>query len=117
MGLTMTYDPFSIIIVPFPFTDKLRTKRRPALVLSSTHHQKETSHITLLMITSAKHSHWKSDHPIEQLQVTGLTSPSMVRQKLFTIDSRLIIQQLGYLASQDVKEVKKILISHLAIKQ
>lgn len=112
----VTYDPFSIVIVPFPFTDKPHTKRRPALVLSNTHHQKETGHITLLMVTSAKHSNWKSDYQIDHLQSTGLNSPSIIRQKIFTIDIRLIIEKSGDLFDSDVKKIKNLLAAHLAIK-
>lgn len=112
----MTYEPFSIVIVPFPFTDKILTKRRPALVLSNKSHQRETSHITLLMITSAKHSAWESDYQIEQLQNTGLSSPSILRQKLFTIDNRLIIECVGKLGVSEAKKVKALLVNHLAIK-
>jgi hypothetical protein len=56
--LLMTYKPYSTIVVPFPFTDSAQTKKRPAVVVSSEHHQNKTSHITLLMITTAKHSQW-----------------------------------------------------------
>ena len=111
----MIYKPFSIVIIPFPFTDKLHTKRRPALVLSSSLHQKETDHITLLMITSAKNSDWGSDYSIEELKPTGLTSPSIIRQKIFTIDSRLIIDKIGCLSDDDEKEIKNRLITHLAL--
>jgi len=112
----MTYEPFSLIIVPFPFTDKPHVKRRPALVLSNTHHQKETDHITLLMVTSDKHSDWKSDYQITDIQTTGLTSPSIIRQKLFTIDNRLVIGRIGHLSNHDTKEVKNILTTHLSLK-
>ena len=111
----MIYEPFSIAIVPFPFTDKLQTKRRPALVLSSRRYQKDTGHVTLLMITSAKNSHWNSDYLIKDMHTTGLASPSIVRQKLFTIDNRLIIDCLGKLSSNDVKEIKSRVAEHIAV--
>ncbi len=108
----MTYNPFSVIVVPFPFTDKGNVKRRPALVLSSLEHQKQTAHITLLMITSAKHSAWPSDYSISHLKDTGLTSPSIVRQKIFTIDSKLVIKHIGKLSAADHREILKRLKLH-----
>lgn len=30
----MTFDQFTVVRVPFPFTDRIATKNRPALVLS-----------------------------------------------------------------------------------
>lgn len=111
----MTYDPFSIVIVPFPFTDKIKTKRRPALVLSSLRHQKQTGHITLMMVTSAKHSAWESDYQIEHLRSTGLSSPSIIRQKIFTIDGRLVLEKAGKLSAQDIKKVTSLTLAHLAV--
>ena len=51
----MIYEPFDVVVVPFPFTDSSRKKRRPALVLS----QKAKfgaliEHSVLAMITSQK---------------------------------------------------------------
>ena len=109
----MTYNPFSVIVVPFPFTDKGNIKRRPALVLSSIEHQKQTEHVTLLMITSAKHSAWPSDYPITHLKEAGLSSPSIIRQKIFTIDSKLILKHIGKLSAADHKEIIKRLKLHL----
>lgn len=108
----MTYKPFSVVIVPFPFTESIRTKRRPALVLSTEKHQIETGHITLLMITSANHSSWPSDLIISNLEPTGLSHSSIVRQKIFTLDLNIIQGALGDLAAADVKQVKKQLNVH-----
>lgn len=115
MKPTMTYEPFSIVIVPFPFTEKLQTKRRPALVLSNTMHQQDTNHITLLMVTSAKHSTWESDYQIKYIESTGLSAPSIIRQKLFTIDTSLILKGIGTLTDYDQNEIKNLLCTHLTI--
>ncbi|MBP6918407.1 MAG: type II toxin-antitoxin system PemK/MazF family toxin [Legionellaceae bacterium] len=109
----MTYKPYSVVIVPFPFTESIRTKRRPALVLSTEKHQNETGHITLLMITSAKHSVWPSDYSIEHLKTTGLPSLSIIRQKIFTLDLTLIQGVLGCLSASDKKQVMNQLNQHL----
>ena len=109
----MTYEPYTVVAVPFPFTDKNQVKRRPAIVLSSEQHQEQSHHITLLMITSAKHSQWESDYLLTNLSTTGLTAPSVVRQKIFTLDIRLVIKKLGKLALPDYKEVITRLKKHI----
>jgi mRNA interferase MazF len=80
----------SVVVVPFPFADSAKHKKRPALVLSTEQFQRENAHVTLAMITSAKHSDWYDDHRIIDLVSAGLGAPSLVRQKLFTVDVRLI---------------------------
>ena len=113
--LMETYKPFSVVVVPFPFTDQNHTKRRPAVVLSRVKHQEQTGHVTVVMITSAKNSHWPSDYEIKQLSVTGLQASSMVRQKIFTLDNRLIMSQIGQLAAIDKKALGRMLEEHLMI--
>lgn len=99
----MNYDPYSVVVVPFPFTDKPVLKKRPALILSCRKHQEQTQHATLLMITSAEHSSWPSDFIITDLDKTGLKAKSIIRQKIFTIDLRLILKSIGTLSSRDKK--------------
>lgn len=101
----LIYKPFSIVSVPFPFTDSGNKKRRPALVLSTQEFQQKNGHITLLMITTAKHSSWYGDHQILDLKKTGLPVESIVRQKTFTLDIRLIEKELGHLSQEDKKQV------------
>lgn len=100
---------YSIVAVPFPFTDKDYTKKRPALVVSQEEYQKYTHHCVLAMITSAKQSQWKTDIPIQDLEATGLPGPSVIRPKLFTLDERLILRQLGGLSTIDKEAVKNLL--------
>jgi len=106
------YDICSIVVTPFPFTDRKAAKRRPALIVSEPEYQAHTGHATMLMITSAKHSKWHGDWEIKNLEIAGLPVPSIVRQKVFTLDLRLVIKQIGYLATEDQWHISKIFNSH-----
>src|SRR5436189_5986453 len=97
-----TYKPFSVIVIPFPFTDSKLTKKRPAVVLSSEVHQQHNDHVTLLMITSAKQSNWYGDWEILDLESAGLEAISIVRQKIFSLDLRLVIKKIGELSKEDI---------------
>lgn len=98
----VTYKRYDIVKVPFPFTDKPASKYRPALVLSSaSQFNSVIEHSVMAMITSAKQSHWPLDTPIDDLSTTGLSSASIIRLKLFTLDHRLIVAKLGTLSLPD----------------
>ena len=106
----MTYKGFDIVVVPFPFTDRRAQKRRPALILSNNEEFNEKcGHCVLAMITSQKNTAWPHDIPITDMNKAGLTSASMVRMKLFTLDKRLILKKVGVLANKDQKAVSKAL--------
>ncbi|MGH7915602.1 MAG: type II toxin-antitoxin system PemK/MazF family toxin [Candidatus Binataceae bacterium] len=92
----MTCSPYDVVVVPFPFTDRRASKRRPALVLSVEKFNAETGHTMLAMITSANNSPWPSDVTIDA-EGAGLQAPSKVRMKLFTLDNRLILHRAGSL--------------------
>jgi mRNA interferase MazF len=90
-----------VVRVPFPFTDRAVQRRRPALVLSDPEFQRGSAHVLLAMITTARSSSWPLDWPIQDLAPSGLREPCRVRLKLFTLDERLILGQLGLLAAID----------------
>jgi mRNA interferase MazF len=106
----VTFEAFDVVVVPFPFTDRLTTKRRPALVVSdSRNFNIRVGQSVLAMITSAAHSDWPLDTAIADLDCAGLPTPSLVRMKLFTLDDRLIARKAGELADSDVKAVSEAL--------
>ncbi len=96
----VTCKAFDIVVVPFPFVDKSTSKNRPALVISSEAFNKNGNTI-LMMITSSVHASWPNDTPISRLTSCGLTKPSKIRAKLFTIDNRLIKSNIGTLDKVD----------------
>lgn len=104
----LIFDAFDVVVVPFPFTDRKATKRRPALVVSSAKYfGDKIKHTVLAMITSSKNAPWPLDVPINNGNHAGLTAPSVVRMKLFTLDNRLIMHKVGSLSSGDKTQVHK----------
>lgn len=105
-----TYDSFDVVLVPFPFIDQSDTKKRPALVLSSSDHfNVKIGASALAMITTSSHNPWPLDIHILDLEAAGLPAPSIIRMKLFTLDHRLIIKKLGTLDKTDQQSVAKSL--------
>ena len=106
MDLMINYKPGQIVIVPFPFIEKPVQKLRPALVLSNNSDGKSGNHLVLAMITSAKRSRWESDIILEEWQAAGLRAESIVRWKIFTIETELIKEKRGKLSNSDFNAVK-----------
>jgi hypothetical protein len=115
MRRTVTFKPWSVVTVPFPFTDTKRNKKRPALILSTDTFYQYHDHLVLLMITNARNSSWISDVPIKNQDVTGLTAPSVIRFKFFTLDARLIIGTIGHLHPEDKMKVVENLTDVLSV--
>lgn len=100
------YDPFDVVVVPFPFTDKARQKRRPALVISATAFNADHDVVILLMITTAANTQWASDIPIADLSVAGLPAVSVVRMKCFTLEESIVARKIGHLGRKDRASVE-----------
>ena len=98
----MAFERFTVVRVPFPFTDRNATKNRPALVLSdAASFNTPAGHSVMAMITSQGNTPWPLDCPIGDLRTAGLPAPSLVRFKLFTLDHRLVRGELGKLSAAD----------------
>ena len=103
----MSFERFTVVRVPFPFTDRSATKNRPALVLSAaTSFNSPAGHSVMAMTTSAENAPCPLDCPIADLRSAGLPAPSVVRFKLFTLDDRLVRGELGKLAPEDIRTVE-----------
>lgn len=112
----MAFEAYDVVVVPFPFTDRDTTKRRPALVLSRAEpFNAPTGQAVLAMITSRRNAPWPLDVPLDDLGAAGLPAPSVVRMKLFTLDERLVLRRAGALAPPDRRAVSRALRRRLAL--
>ena len=106
----MIFEAFDVVVVPFPFTDRRASKRRPALVLSGAKvFNTPAGHLVLAMITSAENAPWPLDTPVNDSAGAGLPVPSVVRMKLFTLDAGLVLRRAGMLGKADRKAVRAAL--------
>jgi mRNA interferase MazF len=101
------FDPFDVVVVPFPYADRLAEKRRPALVISN---RRLAAHglVWLAMITSADNEPWSSDVMISDLKRAGLPAPSVVRPaKIACIEPSRIDRRVGRLDKVAAKNVSQ----------
>ncbi len=98
---TGAYAPWDIVIVPFPYTDKLAEKRRPALVVSNKTLHEQHGLTWLLVITSADNRGWAGDVEIKDLKRAGSPAPSLVRPaKIATVETAHILRRVGNLGGE-----------------
>ena len=91
------YAAGDVVVVPFPYADRLAEKRRPALVVSGP----RLASFRLLwvaMITSADNEPWSCDVPVGDLKRAGLPAPSVVRPaKIACIEPARVLRRAGKL--------------------
>jgi mRNA interferase MazF len=96
---------FDVVVVPFPYADRLAEKRRPALVISGPK-LAPLGLIWLAMITSAENEQWPGDVVIDDLARAGLPAASLVRPaKIACIDPARIERRAGRLDKAAAKLV------------
>lgn len=101
------YRAFDVVVVPFPYADRLAEKRRPALVVSG---PSVASHgmLWVAMITSAGNAPWGCDVPIGELDRAGLPVPSVVRPaKVTSIEPSRVLRRAGSLDRASADQVAR----------
>ncbi|KAA5605520.1 type II toxin-antitoxin system PemK/MazF family toxin [Roseospira marina] len=107
------FEPWDVVKVPYPYTNRPATEHRPALVVARI--AEGPGLLWVLMITSAANRAWPCDVPISDLGAAGLPVPSVVRTaKIATIDTALATR-LGALPLADRQTVGDMLTGRLPV--
>lgn len=110
----MAFAPFDLVVVPFPYADRLAEKRRPAVVISAPAVSDRYKLVWLAMITSAANQRWDCDIDISDLKPTGLPAPSRIRPvKIATADVGRVVRRIGRLSTSDAEALKTELAAFL----
>ena len=97
-----TYKFGDIILVPFPFTDQTKTKKRPAVIVSSNKYSIGRDDLIIMAITSQLHQVDKlGEALLLDWQGAGLIKPSIFKPILATIEKTMVLKRLGSLQKID----------------
>lgn len=101
--------PSDVVLVKFPFSDLESSKKRPALVLSTSELTTKVRLVTIAMITSyVEGMRLPGDLQIQNWEQAHLLHPSLVRlSKIATVEFNLIDRTIGSLTPADMKAVQQ----------
>ncbi|MEM0900536.1 MAG: type II toxin-antitoxin system PemK/MazF family toxin [Pseudomonadota bacterium] len=104
---------WDIVVVPFPYSDQLAEKRRPALIVSHDEFNAATGLLWVVMITTSR-TKWHGDVSIQDHEAVRLPVPSIIRTaKIATIEASRVLRVAGRLGGGEVEEVKSAVLSSL----
>jgi mRNA interferase MazF len=101
----LNFAPFDVVVVPFPYSDRLAEKRRPAVVVSAATLGEELDRLWVAMITTDRGRRMIGDAAITDLTLAGLPAESLVRaSKIATIEVDRVVRRAGRLSDLDLAE-------------
>ena len=102
------------MVVPFPYSDQLAEKRRPALVVSSNAFNKKHGLLWVIMITSAGNPARPDDIAVAANAKTGLPAASLIRaSKIATIEPDRVVRIIGKIDLPIAEKLRKTLMKNI----
>lgn len=98
----ISYKFGDVVLVPFPFTDQIGKKKRPAVIVSSVNYNAARFDVVLMAITSqVKVAPTFGEVEVAAWKESGLLKPSSIKPVFATVEKRLVLRQLGKLEAPD----------------
>lgn len=110
MASESIYQFGEVVLVPFPFTNQVASKKRPAVVISSTAYHTNRPDLLIMAITSRAHTAPDfATFPVIDWQAAGLLKPSFAKPVLATLEQALVIRRMGNLSPRDQQSLRQML--------
>ena len=100
----MAFNAADVVLVPFPYRDRLEERTRPAVVISAKEYNNRGD-LVIAAITSHP-SRFDTDYALLDWNAAGLKTSSTVRMLLATVPEARILLHVGQLSDRDWGEVK-----------
>jgi mRNA interferase MazF len=99
----MAFARGDVVLLPFPFRDKLLAKVRPAVVLSGKAYNQQGDLIVAAITTHAPRT--PSDVSIRRWREAKLVAPSVARMQLATVAAARVLHRPGRLNATDLRRI------------
>ena len=97
------YEAGDVVLVPFPFGQRAGGRKRPALIISGADYNQGTGQLIIAQVTGrVSGSPRVGDYLVQDWSTAGLLGPSIVRARLATVESGLVLGKLGSLTPDDL---------------
>ena len=98
-----------VVLVPFPFTDQSGTKKRPAVVVSSSRYNASRRDIVIMAITSQVRTPLGfGEAMVTDWQGAGLIKASVLKPVSASIEEGLVLHVIGKLSVVDINALREV---------
>ena len=99
-----------VVLVPFPFTNQTATKKRPAAIVSSGHHNADRRDIVILAITSQVRTPLGfGEALVADWHGAGLVKESVFKPIFTTNEQTLVLRVFNRLSAVDLRTLRKLI--------
>jgi mRNA interferase MazF len=114
----MPYEFGDVVLVPFPFTSHVASKRRPAVVVSSRAYNIARPDVVVMAITSQlRLTSGFGEVWVDQWRSAGLLKPSTVKPVFATLEQAIVIRQLGAFSATDQATLQTVIAEILGSQE
>ena len=114
MQLMTDFKEGDVVLVSYPFGEGAGVRKRPALVISRNNFNQQTEELIVAQITSRISSpNREGDYQIINWREASLIKPAIVRLRLATLPTAMVLRRLGSLTQEDFRGVSTAILKHI----
>jgi len=100
-----------IVLIPIPFTDLSAQKRRPVIVISNdTHNRKTTDIVVVAMTSNPAQTEYSFSINSSDLDSGTLNHPGQVRvDKIYTLSQAIVVRTFGRVNDETLQRIRDML--------
>ena len=115
MQLMPDYKEGDVVLVSYPFGEGAGVRKRPALVISRNNFNQQTEELIVAQITSRISSpNREGDYQIIDWRKASLIKPAIVRLRVATLPTAMVLRRLGSLTEEDFRGASTAILKHIS---